>query len=79
VVIYTGDNKIITSMNVKTIAAQLPHAIFARVSKSYIVNTLHISSLDNEIIYIQNNEIPLGQSYKEDFLQQYIEGKIVKR
>jgi DNA-binding LytR/AlgR family response regulator len=79
VVIYTGDNKIITSMNVKTIAAQLPPAIFARVSKSYIVNTLHISSLDNEIIYIQSNEIPLGQSYKEDFLQQYIEGKIVKR
>lgn len=79
VVIYTGDNKIITSMNVKTIAAQLPPAIFARVSKSYIVNTLHISSLDNEIIYIQKNEIPLGQSYKEDFLQQYIEGKIVKR
>jgi DNA-binding LytR/AlgR family response regulator len=79
VVIYTSDNKIITSMNVKTIAAQLPPAIFARVSKSYIVNTLHISSLDNEIIYIQSNEIPLGQSYRDDFLQQYIEGKIVKR
>lgn len=79
VVIYTNDNKIITSMNVKTIAAQLPPAIFARVSKSYIVNTLHITSLDNELIYIQNNEIPLGQSYKEEFLQHYIEGKIVKR
>jgi DNA-binding LytR/AlgR family response regulator len=79
VVIYTKDNKIITSMNVKTISAQLPPAIFARVSKSYIVNTLHISSLDNELIYIQNNEIPLGQSYKEDFLKQYIESKIVKR
>lgn len=79
VVIYTGDNKIITSMNVKTIAAQLPPAIFARVSKSYIVNTLHITSLDNEMIYIQKNEIPLGQSYREDFLQRYIEGKIVRR
>ncbi len=79
VVIYTNDNKIITSMNVKTIAAQLPPVIFARVSKSYIVNTLHISSLDNELIYIQHNEIPLGQSYKEEFLQHFIEGKIVKR
>jgi len=59
--------------------AQLPTAIFARVSKSYIVNTLHISSLDSELIYIQNNEIPLGQNFKETFLQQYIEGKIVKR
>jgi DNA-binding LytR/AlgR family response regulator len=79
VVIYTNDNKIITSMNVKTIAAQLPPAIFARVSKSYIVNTLHISSFDNELIYINDHEIPLGQSFKDDFIRQHIEGKIVKR
>lgn len=79
VIIYTADNKIITSMNVKTIAAQLPASIFARVSKSYIVNVLHITSFDNELIYIQNNEIPLGQSFKDDFIKQYIDGKIVKR
>ena len=80
VVIYTTDNnKIITSMNVKTIAAQLPTAIFARVSKSYVVNVMHITSFDNELVYIQNNEIPLGQSFKDDFIKQYIDGKIVKR
>ncbi|MGB8192396.1 MAG: LytTR family DNA-binding domain-containing protein [Chitinophagaceae bacterium] len=79
VIIYTTDNKIITSMNIKTIAAQLPAAIFARVSKSYVVNTHRISSFDNELIYIHDHEIPLGQSFKEEFLKQYIEGKIVKR
>ena len=79
VIIYTAENKIITSMNVKTIAAQLPPAFFARVSKSYIVNVLHITSFDNELIYIHNNEIPLGQSFKDDFLKQYIDKKIVKR
>jgi two-component system, LytTR family, response regulator len=79
VIIYTSDNKIITSMNVKTIAAQLPVSIFARVSKSYIVNVLHITSFDNELIYIHNNEVPLGQSFKDDFIKHYIDGKIVKR
>lgn len=79
VIIYTADNKIITSMNVKTIAGQLPVSIFARVSKSYIVNVLHITSFDNELVYIQNNEIPLGQSFKDDFIKQYIDGKIVRR
>ena len=79
VIIYTADNKIITSMNVKTIAAQLPASIFARVSKSYIVNILHITAFDNELIYIQHHEIPLGQSFKDDFLKQYIDGKVVKR
>lgn len=79
VVIHTMDNKIITSMNVKTISQQLPAAIFARVSKSYIVNVLHINSFDNELVYIQDNEIPIGQSFKDDFIRQYIDGKIVKR
>jgi len=79
VIIYTADNKFITSMNVKTIAAQLPPALFARVSKSYIVNTLHISSFDNELIYIQKNEIPLGQGFKDDFMRQHIDGKVVRR
>jgi DNA-binding LytR/AlgR family response regulator len=79
VIIYTIDNKIITSMNVKTIAAQLPASIFARVSKSYIVNVLHITSFDNELLYIQQNEIPLGQSYRDEFIRQYIDGKIVRR
>ncbi len=79
VIIYTTDSKIITSMNVKTIAAQLPASLFARVSKSYIVNILHISSFDNELIYVQNNEIPLGQGFKDEFLRQHIDGKIVKR
>jgi DNA-binding LytR/AlgR family response regulator len=73
VIIYTDDNKIITSMNIKTIAGQLPASIFARVSKSYIVNTLRISSFDNELIYIGNNEIPLGQSFKDEFIKQYID------
>ena len=79
VIIYTNDNKIITSMNIKTISGQLPATIFARVSKSYIVNTIHISSFDTELIYIQNNEIPLGQAFKDDFLKHYIDGKIVRR
>lgn len=79
VVIYTEDNKIITSMNIKTIGAQLPESIFARVSKSYIVNVQQIASFDTEIIYIGNHEIPLGQAYKDDFIRQYIEPRIVKR
>ncbi|RYE54084.1 MAG: LytTR family transcriptional regulator, partial [Sphingobacteriales bacterium] len=79
VIIYCQDNKIISSMNVKTIAAQLPAKYFARVSKSYIVNVSHITSFDTELIYIDNIEIPLGQMFREEFLKQYVDGKIAKR
>jgi DNA-binding LytR/AlgR family response regulator len=79
VIIYSTDSKIITSMNVKTIASQLPVKFFARVSKSFIVNVSHITSFDSELIYINNVEIPLGQMFKDEFLKQYIDGKIVRR
>lgn len=79
VIIYSTDGKIITSMNVKTIAAQLPAKFFARVSKSFIINVSHITSFDSELIYINNVEIPLGQMFKDEFLKQYIDGKIVRR
>lgn len=79
VIIYSKGNKIITSMNVKTIAARLPAKYFARVSKSYIVNVSHITSFDNELVYINDIEIPLGQIFKEEFLKQYVDGKIAKR
>lgn len=79
VIIHTTTGKIVAAMNVKTIASQLPGALFARVSKSFIVNTVHITSIDNELVYLQTTEIPLGQNFKEDFLKQFIEGKIVKR
>lgn len=79
VIIYTADARIITSMNVKTIGAQLPESLFARVSKSYIVNVLHISSFDNELVYVHHHEIPLGQGFRDEFVKQYIERKIVAR
>ena len=66
-------------MNVKNIGLQLPAAIFSRVSKSYIVNVHQITSFDHELIYIQNHEIPLGQNFKESFMDQFVNGKIVKR
>lgn len=72
VVIYTRDNKIITAMNLKTISAKLPPAIFLRVSKSYVVNIDYITSFDNHTIYLQQSEIPIGDIYRKAFLEQYL-------
>jgi DNA-binding LytR/AlgR family response regulator len=79
VILFTSTSKVMTSMNVKTICAQLPPNIFARVSKSYIVNLLHTTAVDNEFVYIGETDIPLGQTFKDEFMKQYVEGKVVKR
>ena len=79
VIIHSADQKYMTAMNVGTIARQLPSETFARVSKSYIVNINYIKSIDVDTITLKDAEIPLGKSYKEDFLNNYIKGKLLKR
>ena len=72
VVIYTGDQKLITAMNLKTMHQKMPQDIFLRVSKSYLVNKDYIESFDNHSIYIGDSEIPLGEVYKKEFFERYL-------
>ncbi len=79
VMIFTTTKKYMTALNIKTIFAQLPKTTFARVSKSYLVNVDTIESIDIDSIIIGKEEIPLGNSYKEAFLEQHVKGKLFKR
>jgi DNA-binding LytR/AlgR family response regulator len=79
VAIHTVGKKIVAGMNVKTIYDKLPVKFFARISKSYIVNTAHIISFDSFNVYLDNTEIPIGTNFKEEFMSNYVEGKVVKK
>jgi DNA-binding LytR/AlgR family response regulator len=79
VIIHTATQKVVTAMNLKTIFDQLPHHIFARISKSYIVNTQFILSCDQYNIYLSNAELPLGNTFKDEFFKVFVEGKVVSR
>ncbi|RZK12395.1 MAG: response regulator transcription factor [Flavobacterium sp.] len=72
VVLYVNETKIITAMNLKTIAQHLPETMFIRVSKSYLVNSSYIESFDNHTIYIKTTEIPIGEVFRKKFLEQYL-------
>ncbi len=79
VIIQTETKKVLTAMNIKTIHAQLPDKNFTRVSKSFIVNTDHIISVDAHSIYIKEEEIPIGANFKEFFYDKFVSEKIIKR
>ena len=51
VIIQLADQRVITRMNLKNIFELLPKHDFLRVNKSYIVNTIHIDSFDNNDIF----------------------------
>jgi len=75
-VIYTADKKLITAMNLKTFHQKLPQELFLRVSKSYIINKNCIDAFDHHTIYMTDQEIPLGEIYRQDFFKAYSNGLI---
>ncbi len=79
VMLYANNKRIMTAMNIKTIFNQLPTSIFARVSKSYIINVNFIDSVEIDFIQLAGEEIPLGRTYKEDFLEKYVKKNLIER
>ncbi len=79
VMIYTGKDKFMTAMNIKTTNDQLPGHQFVRVNKSYIVNADFIDSIGTDFINISGEEIPLGRTYREDFIKRFVKGKLMER
>lgn len=72
VVIYTGEGKIITAMNLRAVHRYLNADTFTRVSKSYIVNLSYINSFNSHTIYIRQFEIPIGEVFRKSFLEVYL-------
>jgi DNA-binding LytR/AlgR family response regulator len=79
VVIHTDDQRYITAINMKNIYDKLPKSIFARVSKSYVVNIKHIDTFDNNDIQIGKHEIPIGGVYRNDFFENFVMKKMLNR
>lgn len=68
VIVQTESQRLITHMNLKTIHKLLPAGHFLRVNRSYIVNAIHINSFTNNDVFIREYEIPIGNFYRDSFL-----------
>jgi DNA-binding LytR/AlgR family response regulator len=79
VIIYIENQKVITLMNIKTIHDLLPKSSFVRVSKSYIINANKIDSVDNNTVYIEKSEIPIGNIYRDFFFSEYVTKKLLNK
>lgn len=75
VIIQLTEQRIITRMTLKAIFDLLPENEFLRVNKSYIVNTRHIDSFDNNDIFIKSHEIAIGNSYRDSFFEEFVLNK----
>lgn len=67
--IFLNDRKIVTLQTMKKMESKLPKDIFSRVHRSFIVNRKAVESFSTSICEINGVKIPVGKSYKNDFVQ----------
>ncbi|MEL6866253.1 MAG: LytTR family DNA-binding domain-containing protein [Bacteroidota bacterium] len=61
--VYLKDKNIIVYSSLGRILKKLP-SHFIRIHKSYIVNKQHIAAYTNEIVEINQVQLPIGQTYR---------------
>ncbi|MFN0204102.1 MAG: LytR/AlgR family response regulator transcription factor [Bacteroidia bacterium] len=61
-------NKMLTVLEkMGEVEAQLPPHLFVRIHKSYIISIEHIQIVEGNSVIINNQRLPIGESYKPQF------------
>lgn len=60
---------VLTLSNFKNLLEKLPEKTFMRVHNSYVVNISYINSIQRNRILIDNNRIPISDTYKKAFFE----------
>ena len=71
VTLHSKDKKLTFHHSLKELLNVLPGDQFIRTHRSYIVSLAKIEYLEGNRLKIRDNYIPIGKSYKEDFLSKY--------
>ena len=61
----TGGEQYVLHSSMKDIEARVPQLTFARVHRSYIVQIDKIQSIEENLLVVEGNRIPVGKSYKD--------------
>ncbi|HCE56862.1 MAG TPA: DNA-binding response regulator [Prolixibacteraceae bacterium] len=76
--IFTSQNAkpVITLNSLKRLQQNLPPKRFSRIHKSYIVGLDHIKAINKTQVLINDRYIPIGESYKDIFMNKLSEMRI---
>jgi two-component system, response regulator PdtaR len=71
IILVTRDKKITIRISLQAFADTISHQHLVRVHRGYIVNLQNIDSFNDEEIIMGKHEIPIGRTYKDDFLKSF--------
>lgn len=68
--IVTTQQTLLTSMTFTSAEELLAAAPFLRIHRSFLINKAQISHIEGNRVFIDRYEIPIGSSYREQFLRE---------
>lgn len=71
ITVHTTDNKITFYQTLKDFCEQLPEHQFIRIHRSYLISLSAIEYVEGNMVKIEQKMIPVGKSYRDDFLKMY--------
>ena len=69
--VVTSAKKYVIRQAMSAILERLQYSRFARVHRSFAVNLDQIDSFSDSEVMVSGHSLPLGRSYKSDFLQHF--------
>jgi DNA-binding LytR/AlgR family response regulator len=63
--------KLMVYGTIKSVEKILPDTLFYRIHRSYMVNKNYIQFVEGNQIVLENEKLPLGDSYKKDFIAKW--------
>jgi DNA-binding LytR/AlgR family response regulator len=72
--IVTPNENFSVSQNLSQFIRKNPISSLVRVHRSYIVNLERVDSFDNEFIYAWQHQIPIGEKFREQFMEGILSG-----
>lgn len=67
--VHLAGNKYVTNLSMKKIHALLPQNNFYRTHKSFIISLNKIDSLVGNMVVINGEKLPIGNSYRQEFIE----------
>ena len=72
--LFTTEGKHLVSQPLKYWSDKLDTNFFCQIHKSYLINVHHISKVSGNQVYIGDNLLPIGRTFREGFIKDYLEG-----
>jgi DNA-binding LytR/AlgR family response regulator len=71
-IFYTKDQKqFVIGGSLKSFLEKVQQGSFVQVHRSFIVNIENISGFDEDFVYIDKRSVPIGKTYRKDFVEKF--------